>query len=355
MINLKSLLGALLVAFSLVACGGSSGGGSSSNSFDKSAMLDNYATLIGTLADDLKTKSEALKDSFSDYNNTTAKTNWKAMATSWKKIQVILETDKSNNASGNEYYTVKTDCCTPIYTTVDAWRMGQNNANYQEQALDRTEWLLFTPWMVHGETGSSDQNDNNASQISSIGVDESDQLILAATSIKTHWSSAGKLNEIKSVSQESTFYIANRIFEYIGRLKDEHIGRAAGLLVDATTPIPAKVESPSAAYSKEEAMALLEGIKNIYQGGSGLGLDDMLIAAGYSNNNDAVIAAFDDSIAKLNAVDGTLYDAITNDAADVQALFTSLQALEAAYNTNVITLMSVTTDMTFTNDGDSTF
>ncbi|MCV6607692.1 MAG: hypothetical protein OIF32_05725 [Campylobacterales bacterium] len=355
--KINTLISIALASVIFVGCGGDdSSSGGENQTYSKSAMLDNYASLVGALADDFKTKSQTLKASLETYNETNAKANWRAVATSYKKLQPILETDKSNNSSANGYYTVtmSNNIYQPIYTAMDAWRMGKNGRD-RDRGIDKLEYILFSPWKVFGEDGASHQHSYTDSEKSSLGAAEADQLIIAADSIKKHWSTSGKLTEIKSTEQTSVFYIANRLFEYIGRLKDEHIGRPAGLIVDAPTKIPSKTESPSSEYSKEEAIALLEGIKNLYKGGTGLGLDDMLIENGYSNNNDKVIAAFDDTMSKLKAIDGSLYDACTNDFADVEAAFKSLQELEKVYNTNINTLMSVTSDMQFTNDGDSTF
>jgi hypothetical protein len=339
----------------LISCGSDSDSPSENKSnFDKSTMIKNYGVLIGELADDFKIKSENLKNSFSDFNKTEAQANWKEVASSYKALQTILQTDKSQSTGEN--YTITTDGIQPIYLAVDAWRMGQNQKNYEVQAIDRTEWLLFSPWVVSGESEEIHQNSLDTTQISSEGIAQSEKLIESAEAIQTHWSSAGKLEEMKKNEDETVEYIANRIFEYIGRLKDEHIGRASGLIKETNgEKAPSKVESPSAKYSKEEALALLEGMRNIYIGGSGLGIDDLLIQSGYSSYNDEVLNAFDDSISKLNSIDKTLFDAILNDFSSVSSVFESLQELEKVFNTNVITLMSVSSDMEFTNDGDSTF
>lgn len=351
MIKTKLILSAALTSVLFLGCS------EETKKFDNSAMLDNYGKIIGILADDFKTKSEALKSDFSllenDFNQANAQDKWKEVASAYKMIQPILQTDKSDK---DDIYRVSPDGgISAVYDYVDKWRMGQNNETYRNQAIDRTEWLLFTPWKVYGEDSDNNKNDYNTSEILPLGVSASNKLIKAAEAIKTHWSSAGELENIKSVDLASVEYISNRLFEYIGRLKDEHIGRAAALIVDANTKYPSKVESPSAGYSKEEALSLLKGIKYIYQGGNGLGLDDMLIDNGYSNYNDNMISAFDSVISRFEAIDGSLYDAITNDYENVEALYTSLQALEEAYYKNIITLMSVTPDMPFTNDGDTNF
>lgn len=349
MINIKAFFSVLFTGFLLVGCGGggsSSSGGNPSGgdtSFDKSAMLDNYSALVGTLADDFKTKSQNLQNSLTTFDENTSKQNWKEMASSYKKLQAILQTDKSQS-TGNGQYTVTMDGITPIYTAVDSWLMGKNGED-KDYGIAKLEYILFDP--------SNGYNDGNKS---AIGAAEAAKMVSAATKIKTHWSSDGSLDDIKTASDDSVEYIANRIREYIKRLIDGHIGLGTGLLVaDNGVKHPEKVESKLSSYSKEQAIALIEGIKNYYIGGTGSGLDDMLIANGYSNNNDKVIAAFNDAINKINAINGTLYDAITNDFSNVEAAFSALQELDSVYHTNVLTLMSVTTDMTFTNDGDTVF
>ncbi|MEX2595573.1 MAG: imelysin family protein [Salibacteraceae bacterium] len=118
---------------------------------------------------------------------------------------------------------------------------------------------------------------------------------------------------------------------------------------------PEKVEAFYSRTSKKLILENLSALKQLFMGANGLGLDDHLDAlnAKYENGllSEAIEQGFADSESKVNVLDGTLYDAINESPASVEAAHTAIQNLVILLKTDMPSQLGV--QITYQdNDGD---
>lgn len=120
-------------------------------------------------------------------------------------------------------------------------------------------------------------------------------------------------------------------------------------------PQPEKVEAFYARNSKELMFENLDAIENLFKGANGLGLDDHLDALNATYNSkklsQAILDGFAEVRSKMTAIEGSLYDAITQEPATVEAAHVSLQNLVVLLKTDMPSQLGV--QITYQdNDGD---
>ena len=118
---------------------------------------------------------------------------------------------------------------------------------------------------------------------------------------------------------------------------------------------PELVEAVYSGKSKELLLANLIGIKNLFIGAEGQGIDDYLdnLDAKYGNENlsQAIINRFDNCETKISALNSSLKSEIENNPSAVEALHTELQNLVVLLKTDMSSQLGV--QITYQdNDGD---
>ncbi len=116
---------------------------------------------------------------------------------------------------------------------------------------------------------------------------------------------------------------------YIDRyVKDMKVGEPAGILECPAGGCIEELESHPSGRSKEHVIANVRALRRVYlggePGGDELGLDDLLIEVGATDIAADLSRALDDAIAELEALDGTLEEAIASDPAAVRAIYDAL-------------------------------
>lgn len=114
-----------------------------------------------------------------------------------------------------------------------------------------------------------------------------------------------------------------------------------------TTTCPEQVELPYSGLSKEAILANLSAFRDLYFGADpsvnpgALGFDDILVELGASDVDAAMKAAIDAAFAAVEAIPGTLEEAIVSDLASVEAAYAALQALTTELKTRFIAVLDV--------------
>lgn len=148
--------------------------------------------------------------------------------------------------------------------------------------------------------------------------------------------------------------LVNAVNQDFELLKNANVGIPLGKKTLGET----QAEKVEALYSGQSIPLLifrLQAIKNVFEGGVGLGIDDQLDALGASYGEEslskAITLGFDDAIEAAQLIDGSLHDAILDSPSDVENLHSKLQHLVVLLKTDMPSQLGV--QITYQdNDGD---
>lgn len=147
--------------------------------------------------------------------------------------------------------------------------------------------------------------------------------------------------------------IVNEFMYQLATAMDKKLGKPLGTQSDGE-PRPDNIELPHSRYSKESLLSLLEGLQRFYNGGTSTPTATSFSALIQSRKADAdtqIQKEFSDAIQAIQAIPGTLYDAVSQNKDKVQAAYDAIKQLRITFSTDVVALLGVTT--TFSdNDGD---
>jgi predicted lipoprotein len=119
---------------------------------------------------------------------------------------------------------------------------------------------------------------------------------------------------------------------------------------------PAKVEARESATSLAQIRTNIEGYRLLLTGGpvgsTNLGFDDLLVSINQAQLATDMIAAADNALLAVDAVPGTLEDAVVNNAAAVQALYDALKVISDQLKTTFISVLGLQAPMGAAGDND---
>lgn len=145
----------------------------------------------------------------------------------------------------------------------------------------------------------------------------------------------------------------NEFIYQLAGVMDKKLGKPMGTQSDGE-PRPESVELPYSRYSKESILALLEGLQRFYKSGDSTPTTTSFSALIQSRKPDAdtqIQKEFTDAIQAIQAIPGTLQEAVSQNKDKVQAAYDAIKQLRITFSTDVVALLGVTT--TFSdNDGD---
>ncbi len=128
-------------------------------------------------------------------------------------------------------------------------------------------------------------------------------------------------------------------------MKDMKIGEPAGILGCPTSACLEQLESPWAERSKDHVLVNLRTVQAIVLGGppgtEALGFDDLLNDIGAGETATELIAAIEAAIAAVEALEGELGEAITNDPESVTAAFDALSAAITLLKSDLVTILDI--------------
>lgn len=331
MVIIPALLG-------LVACGGSSSdvrdacNELSDADFSCDAMLNDLVEKSAQpLATEFKTKMQELNTAVDAYCSNPVTTSalsaaqdaWKAAMVPLQKMQTM---DFGPNASGDNKLLSFYD-----WETADPYDIDIAIAkNYlfeavtlptadNEKDLVALEYILFDI----GAIQSYDSNENSNVEAwrtdpdADIQADRCDYAQLVSEELKTRaasfeaeWNNFD-LASISNSKQAAANEVVQGFFYADKQIKDAKI--KAALPQETNGKFDAsKLESQYANVSKEHLINNLNGLKLIFNADDGVGIDDYLIAAGQADVATDINNEIDSAIANLEAIDGSLFDAVND-------------------------------------------
>lgn len=138
--------------------------------------------------------------------------------------------------------------------------------------------------------------------------------------------------------------------------KDMKIAEPAGILVCTTGSCLDQLESRLSARSKEHVLTNLRAFRRVFLGAEpgedGLGFDDLLIEVGAGELSGRLEGALGDAIAAVEALDGTLEEAIAADPEGVRAAFDALTIAARLFKIDLFSALDIDTAGLVPGDND---
>jgi uncharacterized protein len=190
-----------------------------------------------------------------------------------------------------------------------------------------------------------------------------DQLVVHATTLSNTWADGSEFSEsfINGGERFGSFKTAlDQVFAgmfYVDKfIKDLKLGKPAGITPDCEADVCiTALESKFARVSKENLLANLEGFRQIYLGGaddSGYGFDDLLRSEGADELADTLENKIGATVATLEAIDGTLAEALTADPASVRAVHEAVKSITDDLKTQFVTVLNLSVPQEGAGDND---
>jgi hypothetical protein len=362
--------GLLAIAVRVLGCGVDPAPPDPTEGFDTEAMLTAYghqivfptlnefADALGVLDADIRAWEVALDTSDGREAREASQTSWRWAMAVWQRLELMQV-----GALGSSISTVGgEDLRDDIYSwpTVNACRVDQETLEGAYEAgdffdvefvnvrgLDALEHML---WSGEGETRCADGVEIIESGAwAATGVDGVqsaragyaraivDDVIAITDVLLDLWDPAGgdwggvlaSAGETDSV-YEDRLQALDQVFAalfYVELLvKDRKLGQPLGLQGCDGDRCPDALESQFADLGLDHIRQNLDAARLVLTGGDGLGFDDLLAHTGRPDLATALLDALDESVAAVDAVEGTALEAIVDDPAALLAVHDALKA-----------------------------
>jgi len=363
--NKKILFGFVISAIAIIfACSKKSTPGDEPvvNSFDKGAMLINYAdNLIIPAYSDLQTQLNTLNTAVNGFlTNPTAanqqmlKPVFKAAYLSFERVSFSqlgpAETALLNNFLNTLPAMTNDDSnLAKIESSIKSGSYDlQATATVNQQGFPALDYLLFASDAVTKLNDAGNANRKKYIQ------DVMARMQSLTSGVLTNWKNTYRgqfIANTKSDAGSPIGYMVNQFAYEMDQLKGPRIGWPYGKQ-SAGAVFETKLEGYYSGISLSLAIENLTNLKILYVGGSsGNGLSAYLLALKKDQLNSDIIRYFDNAIAKLKAIPEPLANSLTNNKPAVDAAYKDIQILLTALKTDMASALSVR--ITYTdNDGD---
>ena len=296
----RVVFGLFISMFVLMSCEDDDGGSNASSSFNRKAMLENYANnLILPRIDSAVLSANALYNTVENYlsdptegNKTLAQQEWRAAAKDYVRISAY------NFGPGDGLFgTLNENLGTfPADTVqIEAYiRAGDNsldNFNRSTRGYYALEYLLFE--------GNEPLTVNRKAYMAAVMTDMTSRL----EQLNQGWSSfvSDFTQNDATNAGSSTSVLFNQFALYFETSKNFKVGLPAGKRPGQTAAAPEQVESYYAGYSKELLNIHLEEVWNIYTG-TGVDGEDGQGLADYLKASPGGEAIFNQTVEQWNNV-----------------------------------------------------
>ena len=139
-------------------------------------------------------------------------------------------------------------------------------------------------------------------------------------------------------------------------VKDLKLGKPAGITPDCEAETcPGAIESKFANVSKENLINNLLGLRLVMQGGadsSFIGFDDLLISEGAAELAATMESKLEAAIEALEAIDGALSDAISQNLPSVVAAYDAVKSYNDDFKTEFVTVLNLSVPQEGAGDND---
>lgn len=384
----RRIVGVALAAF-LLSCGG---GGSADAGTD--TLAERKREILGALADNvflptyrafaeaasaLETATAAYAADRSEANRAAAQQAWRDAMVKWEEAEPLafgpagpppgVTSDFVGEMMLRDAiysFPFTTPCRIDQVTLSEAIddpdALAEQNVNVR--GLDAMEYLLFSPGTEHA-CGAGAAIDAEWTALGPDGVIErraryaASLAVLvsrAAVALRHAWEPSGGdfAGALRRAGQEgSPFTSAQQALNELGTAllyidnyaKDMKLGEPAGIVMCTSGTCLDRLESRLSGASKEHLIANVRAFRRAIlggePGGDELGLDDLLVEVGAEQRATDLARSIDAALEALEAIDGTLEEAITNDLASVTAAYEALTTMARLFKNDLFSALDI--------------
>jgi len=335
--------------------------------FDRQALLSSVADLITTAyathnanINDL----DATVSTFANQPNVTTlnalKTTWRQTLLDWQAVAPYEFGEAVNQSFEITHNTYPVDASLILDNIVNGGYNLDAASNNDAIGLQAMDYLLH----ANDETTTLQlfTADSNAQRRVQYLVDLVAQLKERSDVLTSVWQAGSSevsdfiSNDGTSVGSSLGSFLNATIKSFEGSTRSNKLGLPAGALTFSMTPLPGHVEAfYENTHSIEYLKASVNAFKNIYLGGSGIGLDDYLVALNAQHNGIPLNQAIQDQFARIDAdlaqLQAPLSDLVVNDQQTALDVYAELQELVVLFKVDMMSALGVL--VTYQdNDGD---
>ena len=167
---------------------------------------------------------------------------------------------------------------------------------------------------------------------------------------------AGKESKSFSTAQDGLNAISDAMFFVDTVVKDMKLAVPVGLSDCKIDVCPGKLESKYRNRSKEHIANNLRGIQHLFLGGSpeenGSGFDDLMFASGATDLANDMTDRIAKAITAVEAIEGSMKDALTNDPDSVVAAYNAVKAFTDLFKTDFMGVLDLEVPQRAASDND---
>ncbi len=340
------------------------------DTFDRTAMLRNYAdNLIQPAFIDLQTQTTALQNAVETFTTTPTISNLTAAQAAWTKAYLSFQYANTYNfgPAGEQGTRKKLSeeaatfpvSTTKIETAIAAGNTSLNDFNRDARGFLAVEYLIFS--ITNDNNGLVSQFQQSANRQAYL-LALSKKLKTQTDEIVTAWNASYTTDFITNngtAAGSSTSQLFNEFVASFEEIKNYKLGLPLGKRVGQTQPEPTKVEAYYSGKSLEMITAHLAAIENIWYGRTkdgkdGIGFKEYLDAA---KGGQELIVLTEKQLAVIHAAQKEvplttpLSTQITTNKQPIEKLYTELQKQVPFFKSSMSSLMGIA--ITFSSgDGD---
>lgn len=344
----------------------SGNGGSTSDNFDRSALLKNLAdNIIIPSYQDFGSKLTTLKGSIESFvatpNQSTleaARNHWLIAYKAWQYVE-MLNIGKAEAL--NEYYffmNIYPVTVLDIENGVSSGNYDLNTPNYHDaQGFPALDYFLYG--VAEDDAAivakfTSDPKSQGYKDYLTAVINQMDRL---TQQVITDWNSGYRDQFVNSSKNTATSslnkFVNDFIFYYEKGLRANKIGIPAGVF--STSPLPNKVEAYyNGEVSKELALEALKAVQDVFNGksfnGSGTGasfktyLEYLKVDRGGQNLSAIINAQFNDARSKIEGLDSNFSQQIVSDNAKMTIAYDALQRAVVYLKVDMVQAFNISVD-----------
>ncbi len=377
----------LMATMTLVACTSNSTTPPPAATYDRLALLSGVAKTVVSELEGFVTKTETLAQATAALSAVreavgtdaealaAAQEAWREAMGAWQRLEVValgpagLATDfTAGEGLRDEIYSwpVVSPCRVDQETAERAYEAEGYPAHelVNVYGLDALEYLLFRADPGHGcppqstatqgwtALGEAEVLRRRAAYAAKIA----NALSVTAVKLRDAWTApnggfASKLSQAGSAgsgfasSQEAMNQLYAAMFYADQAIKDAKLGDPAGITPRCAKEVcPEFLESPWAGVAKENLVANLQMLRRVLMGaddGTAPGFDDALVSAGAPALAAEIDAASRDAVAAVEAIPGSMKEALTASPASVVAAHAAVKRLTDLLKSQFVTVLNL--------------
>lgn len=344
---------------------------------------------FATQAEALEAAAGAYAADPSDENRAAAQAAWRDAAASWQQAELMQVGPAGMAGTGcgvvgamelrDEIYswsltsTCRIDQETVAESHADPALLDAELVNVR--GLDAMEYLLFVETDDNtcgalspiNDAGTWEAERANIRQRRATYAHTAAQLVLeearglrdawepSGGDFLADWRGAGTDGSAYDTSQRALDDLATAMLYLDNATRDMKIGDPAGITCMDASCIDS-LETPFANHDKEAVLANLEAFGRLFHGESpdsmGLGIDDLLLAIGADALVADLGAALTAAVEAVEAIPGTLREAIEADAPEVMAAYAALGTAQRLFKVDVVTALDIDVQSCTPGDND---